>query len=218
MINSMAYANDIFMQSTGVRILVVADEMLARAGLASLLTDQRGVKVVGQADGKSLEGELEIYQPDILVWDVGMGGVLSVFPDDVPAIALVADGTVASQVRGLGVEGVLPRDASPKLIVSAMTAVMQGLVVVDPSFAAALSTPRAVSDSSEQVGQIDVTPRELEVLRQLAQGTSNKAIAYELDISEHTVKFHVNSLMTKLDARNRTEAVVIATRTGLIPL
>lgn len=218
MINSMAYPSNISTQAAEVRILVVADDMLARAGLASLLAEQSGVKVVGQTDGKRLEDELEVYQPDVLVWDVGIAGVTAVFPDDVPAIALVADRTAASQARVMGVEGVLPRDAAPKLIVSAMTAVMQGLLVLDPSFAGALSAPEAASGSGEPSDQIAVTPRELEVLRHLAQGASNKTIAYELDISEHTVKFHVNSIMTKLDARSRTEAVVIATRTGLIPL
>ena len=215
----MAHTLEISTPPIDLRVLVVAGDLLARAGLASLLDDEPGVKVVGQTAGERLEDELDVYRPDIVVWDAGVdGGAISLpenLSEDIPAIALVADQATASAARRQGMDGVLPRDAPPQLIVSAMAAVMQGLIVLDPSFAGALPSAGATSDSS---GAIDVTPRELEVLRHLAQGTSNKAIAYELDISEHTVKFHVNSIMTKLDARSRTEAVVIATRLGLIPL
>lgn len=197
-------------------MLVVAEDLLARAGLASLLADQIGVNVVGQTDGRRLENEVEIYRPDVLVWDAGMEGVLLAFPDGLPVIALVADETTASDVRRIGVRGVLTRNATPRLIVTTMNAVFQGLVVLDSAFDNAPSPiAGSVPEAPDAVG---VTPRELEVLRHLARGASNKAIAYELDISEHTIKFHVNSIMTKLNASSRTEAVVLATRMGLVPL
>ena len=93
---------------------------------------------------------------------------------------------------------------------------MLGLVVLDPDFVSQFSV---VADSG---GRDDIeeslTPRELEVLRLLAEGKTNKAIAQELAVSSHTVKFHVTSLMGKLNAQSRTEAVVRATRLGLIAL
>lgn len=217
MIELMAYLDNISPTPLTLRILVVAQDLLARAGLASLLADQPGVAVVGQVDGERLDNDVDVYRPDILVWDAGAAGsaFAMTIPDHMPVVALVADGAVASEARRMGIKGVLPRAASPQLIASAGAAVMQGLVVLDPSFAPVQPSRDGVPES---LNAIDLTPRELEVLKHLAQGTSNKVIAYDLDISEHTIKFHVTSIMTKLDARSRTEAVVIATRMGLIPL
>ena len=89
------------------------------------------------------------------------------------------------------------------------------MVVLDSNLAAAV-----LPDKSEMpVPPVEeLTPRELEVLGLLAEGLANKAIAYRLDISEHTVKFHVNSILSKLGAQSRTEAVIYATRLGLILL
>ena len=133
----MTFSNNISVPSTDLRVLVVAEDLLARAGLASLLADQNGIKVVGQTDGLRLDDELDVYQPDVLVWDAGTAGVAGgplAVQDGLPTVALVADESAASEARRLGVRGVLPRDATPQLIVSAITAVVQGLVVLDPSF------------------------------------------------------------------------------------
>jgi DNA-binding NarL/FixJ family response regulator len=98
---------------------------------------------------------------------------------------------------------------------AAMSAVFNGMIVVDPELAGAImpATSHAISPPAQPL-----TPRELGVLQLLAEGLPNKAIAHRLDISEHTVKFHVNSILSKLDAQSRTEAVVHATRQGLILL
>ena len=216
MINVMSYAEDIPPTPLDLRLLVVAKDLLVRAGLASLLGDQTGVTVVGQSDGQRLEEDVDVHQPDVLLWDTGEAGDLIAYTDGVPTVALVSDETLAKDVLGLGIKGVLQRDTSPPHIVTALIAATQGMLVMDASLITAPSLLfKRYSDSSNAEG---ITSRELEVLKQLAQGISNKAIAYELDISEHTVKFHVTSIMAKLDARSRTEAVVIATRMGLIPL
>ena len=113
--------------------------------------------------------------------------------------------------------GLLLRDIEPEALLATVQAVARGLVVLDPELAAELlpeaDEPGAVAPPAEAL-----TPRELEVLQLLAEGLANKAIARRLDISDHTVKFHVNAIMGKLNAQSRTEAVVRATRLGLIIL
>jgi DNA-binding NarL/FixJ family response regulator len=109
----------------------------------------------------------------------------------------------------------LPRHAAGASIVAAASAVGQGLAVVDPSFTEQIPWPPVRPDG---VPLEELTAREMEVLQLLAEGLPNKSIAQRLDISEHTVKFHVNAILRKLEAQSRTEAVVQATRLGLILL
>jgi DNA-binding NarL/FixJ family response regulator len=112
-----------------------------------------------------------------------------------------------------GVRGVLPRDAAIAEIVAAIEAAAAGLVVLHPEAVdgAAVRTAAAVQGEA-------LSPRELEVLRLVSEGSSNKAIAWKLSISEHTVKFHINSILSKMHAGSRTEAVMLGLRRGLIPL
>ena len=130
-----------------------------------------------------------------------------------PIVALLPDATYAAEAWAAGPKGLLSRDSGAANLNAALTAVAQGLVVIDAELSAALlpsgDTPPAVS-----VGEL--TPREREVLQLLAEGLPNKVLAARLKISEHTVKFHVNSIMGKLGAQSRTEAVTRATRAGLI--
>jgi DNA-binding NarL/FixJ family response regulator len=132
-----------------------------------------------------------------------------------PVVALVPDETYAVEAQMAGARGLLPRDSSAERLVAALTAAAWDLIVLDPSLAAPLLGTR---DSSSPSLVEDLTPRELEVLGLLAEGLPNKAIGLRLGISEHTVKFHVNAVLGKLGAQSRTEAVVRATRLGLILL
>ena len=105
--------------------------------------------------------------------------------------------------------------ASASELAVAIAAAVQGLGVLAPALADAIAAPsHTPPDSAQGV----LTRRELEVLRLVAEGHSNKEIAFELDISDHTVKFHVNSILTKLGARSRTEAATTAARLGLLYL
>jgi DNA-binding NarL/FixJ family response regulator len=129
-----------------------------------------------------------------------------------PQPALIADA-----LRG-GVRALLPADSSPAEIVAAITAAAAGFVVLHPEDVSALvSAPVLAERASEGIGQ-SLTPREVEVLRLMADGEANKGIAWKLGISDHTVKFHVASIMSKLRASSRTEAVTLGIRRGLIPL
>jgi DNA-binding NarL/FixJ family response regulator len=124
-----------------------------------------------------------------------------------PAVMLSDEAALADGVRGL-----LPRDAAEPEIAAAIQAVAAGLYFVHPRFLEMLQS-RPVRELEEPL-----TPRELEVLRLVAEGVPNKEIAFRLGISEHTVKFHVASLLDKLHAGSRTEAVSIGIRAGLVLL
>jgi DNA-binding NarL/FixJ family response regulator len=209
--------------TSAVRVLIVAQDPLARAGLATLLANQPGCLIAGQiAVDAELPGALQVYRPDVIVWDFGVDSTRTLDRMNtvrnlgVPVVALLADSTDAADAWAAGARGLIPRDTSAGNLVAALTAVAQGLTVIDPAFAAAL-LPAARDQSPAQPVE-ELTPRELEVLRLMAEGQSNKAIARALGISEHTVKFHVNAILGKLNVSSRTEAVVHATRLGLILL
>jgi DNA-binding NarL/FixJ family response regulator len=208
-----------------LRVLIVAGDPLVRAGMSALLDGDPGCTVVGQVDGESDIGDLvSVYQPDVILWDLGWepgsgdlpweAGELEELP--VPVVALLPDEEApAAEVWAAGARGLLLRQSDAETLVAALQAAVQGLAVLDPSLVAA-ALPATAGPGERPVEEL--TPRELEVLQLLAEGLSNKAIGLQLQISEHTVKFHVNAILGKLGAQSRTEAVVRATRLGLILL
>jgi DNA-binding NarL/FixJ family response regulator len=209
-----------------LRLLIVAADPLVRAGLTTLLSGQAGVQIVGQVDaGQTLPAEIDIYQPELIVWDLGWDPADSLALleelagdqelDDVPVLALIPDEEPAGLAWSAGARGLLFRDVTAPRLLAAIQVLTQDLAAVEPALMAGLM----VSASFEEPAPAeDLTPRELEVLQLLAEGLANRAIAQELAISEHTVKFHVNAIMSKLGAQSRTAAVVRATRLGLILL
>lgn len=193
------------------RVLIVAGDPLARAGLAALLGGIEGVIVAGQtAPGSDLA--LEIYRPDVALWDTGWesGPLPEVEEGGPPVIALVPDASGAAEAWLAGARGLLRRDCSLTQLSAAVEAAACGLAVLDPALASALPLARTPAAAEA------LTPREQDVLRLLVEGLPNKAIARQLAISEHTVKFHLNAILAKLGAQSRTEAVVQAIRLGLI--
>ena len=204
-----------------IRVLVVADDSLARAGLATLLASQPGLIVTGQIASEADSSDAaQLYRPDVIVWDLGVDVARAIDRASfrgagAPVIALLADASDASDVWSAGARGLLLRTASAENISAAINAVAENLTVVDPVFTSALFPVREQTPTRPIE---ELTPRELQVLRLMAEGQSNKTIARELGISEHTVKFHVNAILGKLNVQSRTEAVVHATRLGLILL
>jgi DNA-binding NarL/FixJ family response regulator len=116
------------------------------------------------------------------------------------------------------VRAVLPRESEPEEIVSAVHAAASGLLILHPDSIEILLPALSLPTRSTMAPQESLTPREIEVLGMLAEGEGNKGIARRLGISEHTVKFHVGSILAKLEASSRTEAVTIGVRQGLIML
>lgn len=209
------------LQEDGVHVLIIADDPLARAGLAALLSIAPSVIVTGQSSsGVDPAALLEAFLPDAVLWDLGWTpdsqiAALSQFVEEyrIPVVALLAVESLAGIVRAAGARGLLTRTSTTSQIATSLHAAVQGLLVFDETLLSApLHTPTDV-DLVEPL-----SARELEVLRHLAEGLSNKEIARSMTISENTVKFHVNTILGKLGAQSRTEAVVRATRAGLILL
>ena len=201
----------------------MADDALTRAGLASLLAENQGCTVVGQVVSQpALSADIEMFQPDAVVWDMGWNtaqqvGVLEELaePQAALVIAMIPDRSFAERAIGGHARGVLLRDASIDTVVVAARAVSSGLAVIGPELSPAI---RQMPDGVPSIPKESLTPRELEILELIAEGLPNKTIAQRLKITEHTIKFHINSLLEKLSAHSRTEAVTIAARSGLILL
>lgn len=207
--------------STDLHIMVLADDPLTRAGMAALLADIPSVYVVAQGPGNILStatsGDMD-SPLDLIVWDTGWDWGERTMEDPldtvVPVLALVPDDQAAAMAWKLGARGVMAREFDEDRLLSAMTALVQGLVIVSPSLAGTLVR----SGWTSETPMVDLTPREMDVLALMAEGLTNRAIGHRLTISDHTVKFHVNAILTKLDAQSRTDAVVRATRLGILAL
>lgn len=208
-----------------LRVLIVADNPLARGGLTALLDGVEGLKIVAQtAPDVDFQPLYKVYRPDVVIWDTGYNPARAVEAlsdardERAPILALLANIEAPEKARALlmaGARGVLPQDTPARAMAAAAAALSNGMVVLHPSLIAA--APPAVSDLKTKEN-IDLTARESEVLHLLAEGLPNKTIAARLGISEHTVKFHINAILAKFGAQSRTEAVVRATRAGLITL
>lgn len=213
------------MPDNTLRVLIVAADALTRAGLAAILATQEDLQTVGQLDPTAdLEDALAVFQPDVMLWDIGyiVDDALEILADftqqssapTIPILALLADSTLATAVWQSGVRALLPRSAPVATLAAALHAAAANLVVLDTASATSVLVPATTLPNEIE----PLTAREREVLQLMAQGLPNKSIARELAISEHTVKFHVNAILSKFGAQSRTEAVVIASRAGLIML
>jgi DNA-binding NarL/FixJ family response regulator len=208
---------------TPTRVFIVAPAPIIRTGLRSMLASVDGsdVRVVGEASspaGPDLEPALS--EADVvLVADEEMleETALAVAEDGTQALVVLSeDDHVASRLRLLPLRGwgVVVPDAPPEELGAAVAAAARGLIVLPrPLTERLLQEPAPLEELSEPL-----TAREREVLELLGQGLSNKLIARELHISEHTVKFHVSSFYSKLGVNNRAEAVSQGARHGLISL
>ena len=186
---------------------MVAEDPLVRSALVALLSSQRLFAVA------------EDSPADVIVWDLGADArtaqqrIEELERSETDVVALVPSHAVASPALAAGARGLLTRETSGAALAAAVQAVRAGLVVVDPALATALMPTRERMPLADEL-----TAREQEVLQQLSLGLSNKEIAAKLHISDHTVKFHVNAILSKLGVTSRTEAVVAAARRGLVIL
>ena len=210
-----------------MRVLIGASSEVVRAGKESLLATAPTFQVVGSFPIGTVLAQFEDLQPDVVLLD------LESLTDESMSLAIELGGMVrnsalviltddpenfsAADALRSGVRAILPREATSEEIVAAIQASVVGLVVLHPDALHSVLSPIPPGDqpgleSSDQI----LTPREIEVLRMIAEGLGNKEIAFKLGISDHTVKFHINSIFTKLGASSRTEAVTIGIRGGMI--
>lgn len=196
-------------------VLVVSDDPLARGGLRAMLDAAGGIEIAGAAPS---DAPLPRPAPDALLWDLGPNNETAGEPEgvgDLPTLALVSGASAARTARSAGALGIVGRALESDRVVAALIAVSTGLTVIAPELTEhLLSAERELDD----VGLEPLTGREQEVLALMAEGLANRDVAMALDISESTAKFHVRSILNKLGAATRTEAVVRAMRAGLLEL
>lgn len=207
------------------RVLIVAGSDVERAGLEALLAASPSVTVVATTlDRATLDESVAQSEPDVVLIaldadDVGLAQAPVELQTGVVALVADPDAVWIGEALRLGVRGLLPRSATGAEIVAAVEAAAVGLTVLHPEFAESLASDRPETAKTLALPvERDLTPREAEVLSMLAEGASNKEIAWRMKISEHTVKFHISSIFTKLDASSRTEAVTAGIRRGMIML
>jgi DNA-binding NarL/FixJ family response regulator len=212
-----------------VRVLVVDDQELFRRGLTMLLAVESGIEVVGEA-GDGVEGTAlaESAAPDVVLLDVrmpkrsGIEACLAI-KEAVPSAKIIML-TVSDEEADLyeavksGASGYLLKDSSIEEVAQAVRVVADGQSLISPSMAIKLIDEfKQMSKPEKTAGPgLRLTERELDVLRLVAQGHSNKEIAVRLFISENTVKNHVRNMLEKLQLHSRMEAVMYAVRENLL--
>ena len=210
-----------------VRLVVVDDHALFRAGLISLLSEMPEFEVVGEAgEGRSALDLVDRIQPDVVLLDVnmpGMGGVETVrslrsLPEkEQPRILMLTISKSEEDLMGAiaaGADGYLLKNAEPDELRKAILLVQEGMSVLSPHVTRLVL--KAVNTEQALNPDVGLSDREMDVLDCLAQGMTTAQIAEQLYISENTVKTDVRHILDKLDASNRAEAVSKAIQLGVI--
>jgi len=200
------------------RVLLVDDHSLLRTGVANIINQEPDLEVVAEAaNGRDGIEAFLVHRPDVVLMDLRMPGmegveaVQQIRTIDPQARVVVlttydADEDIARALQA-GAKAYILKDIAADALVTCIRDVLAGKTYLAPSAAAKLA---------ERVTQVQLTPRELAALQLMANGSSNKEIAVALKISERTVKSHLAHLFDKLQVTNRTEAVRVATRRGLV--
>jgi DNA-binding NarL/FixJ family response regulator len=203
-----------------IRVLTVDDHPLLREGICTLINNQLDMCIVGEASNgtEALERFREVH-PDVTLMDVrlpdksgidAMVAIRAEFPDARVIMLTTSEGDVEIQrALGTGARGYILKSMPPKDVIEAIRVVHSGKKRIPPAIAAHLA---------EHYADEDLTAREVEVLQQISGGNRNRDIADRLFISEETVKVHIKHIMEKLGASDRTQAVAIALKRGIIHL
>jgi NarL family two-component system response regulator YdfI len=210
-----------------IRVLVSAPTAVRRAHLESIVRSSATTKLAGGMYGlDTLPRLLRGLQPDVVLVDIDREDsrllVRSTFDEDeaVPGAVVLCDDPKpnwAARAFESGVNAILSCDASAEDILYGVQAAFSGLILVEPELMKdLLARIRPLQQGLQAQLSEELTQRESEILRMLADGLANKTIASRLGISEHTVKFHISSVLAKLGTATRTEAVTQGIRSGLI--
>jgi two-component system, NarL family, response regulator len=207
-------------QSTTIRVLIADDGAIVRQGLATIIDRDPEMTAIAQAeDGQQAIALFREYQPDVTLMDLRMpqmGGVEAImaicaeFKQARIMVLTTYDGD-EDIYRGLqaGAQGYLLKDAKPPELLNAIRMIHSGQKYVPPEVGAKLV---------QRMSNPELSDRELDVLRLMAQGMSNQGIGTALNVGESTVKSHVNRILSKLGVNDRTQAVIVAIKRGIVQL
>jgi DNA-binding NarL/FixJ family response regulator len=214
-----------------ITVLIVDDERLIRAGFRAILESEPDLTVIGEAvDGLDAIDLAKKRSPDVVLLDIrmpGMDGLTAarriIAETDSRVLILTTfdvDEYVYEALRA-GASGFLLKDVPPEQLCWAVRSIAAGDALIDPAVTRRLilrfaGAARASEDGAVPERLAELTPRELDVLRLLAQGHSNSEIATELVVEQSTVKTHVGRILAKLDLRDRVQAVVLAYESGFV--
>ncbi|QLE57952.1 response regulator transcription factor [Nostoc sp. TCL26-01] len=207
-------------QPSSIRVLVVDDHPVVRQGLIGLLEEAPDIVIVGQGrNGHEAIAVFQQQQPDVTLMDLRMpqmGGVqaITVICNEFPNAQIIVLTTYDSDeeiYQGLraGAKGYLLKDSEPEELLTAIRTVARGQKYIPPNVAAKLV---------QRLTAPELSDRELEVLQLVGQGMNNQEISTALNISESTVKTHINRILSKLDVKDRTQAAIIALKRGIASL
>ena len=203
-----------------IRVLVVDDHQLIRVGIATLLLPEPDMKLVGEAsNGREAISKFREFNPDITLMDLqmaemsGFDAILAI-RDEFPGARIIVLTTYTGDAQAhraikAGAQGYLLKNLLHKELLQTIRAVHAGRRVVAVDIAAQVA---------EHAGEENLTPKEIEVLRLIASGNANKEVAAQLNITEETVKSRVKNILEKLGANDRTHAVTIGLKRGIIEL
>ena len=207
-----------------IRVLVVDDHPVVRHGLIAILRYEDGIEVVGDAaDGASAVQQILAQRPDVVLLDLRLPvfsgiEVMRQVRAQAPQVRFLVlttydtDEYIAPALTA-GAQGYLLKDALPEELSRAVRALAHGGAALEPAVAARLLERMTEGERSDELSS-----RELEVLRLLVAGASNKSIAAQLTLSENTVKSHISHIFGKLNVQSRAEAVSVALQRGLVPM
>ena len=213
---------------TKIRVLIVDDHGVVRQGLRTYLELLDDIEVIGEAEnGLEAVAQVRQQQPDVVLMDLvmpEMDGIettrqISAVSPSTRVIVLTsfADDEKVFPAIKAGATGYLLKDVSPGDLANAIRAVHAGETHLHPDITKKLVDQLASPETDPRSMPDELTPRELEVLRLIAQGMNNRAIAQALTISEKTVKTHVSNILSKLHLADRTQAAIYAHRHGVAP-
>ena len=208
-----------------IRVMIVDDHSVVRKGIEMLLSTEPSIKIVGEAaNGQEAVDKAKDLQPDVIVMDLVMpegGGITAIAAikgrmPNTRILVLTTFGDEASVTAAMqaGADGYLLKDAGGEALLNAIQAVHRGDVPLDPHVARHLV--RGTATGRDTPGGVHLTRREMDVLRLVAGGLSNRQVAKDLGLSAGTVKVHVSNILGKLNVSTRTEAAVWAVQTGLV--
>lgn len=213
-----------------IKVLLVEDHSLTRVGLKFTLDAHESIEIVGEAeDGVQAINKAQEHEPDVILMDLGMPNMNGIDATteikkkhpDMRVIILTShdDEEEVLAAFAAGADAYCMKDIPPERLIQAIESVNEGVVWLDPAIAEIVLSfvpSSAPKKNTQIIEDLNITPREVEVLKLIVDGRSNADIAYDLTVSMHTVKTHISNILSKLGVNDRTQAAVKAMKENIV--